>query len=749
MATITSSHPDVPAAGTSRAAVPVFAGALVLSAFLLFAVQPMFARMALPVLGGSPAVWSVATVVFQSLLLVGYAYAHGLAKLPPRVGILVHLSVLALAASTLPIAGPRSVPSASGGGEAFWLAGLFLSAIGLPFAALAASGPLLQAWFVRTGHRRADNPYFLYGASNVGSFAALAAYPVLIEPILPLGTQSMAWSLGYAALVGLIGVCGILAGSGPAAPMPQATTTARSSAPTAAQRLGWTAVAAIPSGLLVAVTAHISTDIAAIPLLWVIPLALYLLTFIVAFRDGGGTPNRLLLLAQAGGTGIVLALIGVGSSLTLGLLAHLGLFVVTAFLCHQQLYGRRPGPERLTEFYLCLSAGGALGGILCGLAAPLLFSSVLEYPVLLAAALLVRLPTPGRRGTATREAVLVAAVCCGAVGLAYAAVQAGLPAGLGQHVLLALFVVLLALSWRSPVRASVFAFAAMFAAVLFQPGGVARDSVRSFFGVHRIYETQDGRFRLLAHGTTVHGAIRIREDDGAAATGRPEPTTYYGTDAAIGQAIASVREARGGVLGGVSAIGLGAGSLACHARERERWSFYEIDPEVARIARDPARFRFLSACGPDIPVVLGDARLTLAEAPTGQDLIVLDAFSSDSIPVHLVTREAIGLYLAKLGPRGALVLHISNRHLDLTAVLARVGAEHGLVTLVRREAASEPFETRLRAPALVVAMARRPEDLGEIARNPAWQRIEPDPSRRPWTDDYANVLEAMLDRIKR
>ncbi|MGF3021952.1 spermidine synthase [Methylobacterium aquaticum] len=746
----TVTHPGPPLA---RLQVPAVAAALLLSAFLLFSVQPMFTKMVLPSLGGSPATWSVALVVFQALLLGGYVYAHLLARwLGTRTALALHLGLMLVAALSLPIGLPAGWGHPPAESQALWLVGLFVTAVGLPFFALSANGPLLQAWFARSGHPRAGNPYFLYAASNIGSFAALVAYPVLIEPVLPLRLQAEAW-LGGFVLLGLLIVVSGLASSGgstfgdvAAAGSDKVGRAAPASAAPGWRRRGaWIGLALVPSGLLVSVTAHISTDVAAAPFLWVLPLALFLLTFVIAFRDGMGLPGGILLRIQVWGTALALASFVVGLGLWGGLALHLGLFFVSALICHATLYHLRPAPDRLTEFYVCVSLGGVLGGIACGLVAPLVFSRVVEYPLLIVAALACR---PGFFSGSVR------------VWIAEAGPSALAGAGAGAVMLLAGLLLevaalpqllalggaaLLAANWRNPCRltsAGVLALAASLAAT--QTGAAA--SVRSFFGVHRITTTSDGQVRLLMHGTTIHGAMRLTDPDGTAADGSPEPLLYFAPDGAIGTAIRASREARGGSLGSVAVVGLGTGILACHRTNGEAWRYYEIDPAVARIARDPAQFRFLSECGPDMPVVLGDARLTLAHAPGELGLLMIDAFSSDAIPAHLLTREALALYLEKLSPNGVLVMHITNRHLDLSRIVARVGAEFGLSTYVARE--TFPFDpVRFRAAGTVAALARDPAHLGGLAADPAWQRIAPDMNRRPWTDDFSNILQAMADKL--
>ncbi|WP_198157598.1 fused MFS/spermidine synthase [Methylobacterium nodulans] len=715
--------------------------ALFLSAFLLFSVQPLFTKMVLPIFGGSPATWSAALVFFQAALLGGYLYAHLLARfLAPRRAVALHFALMTAALLTLPFHLPTGWEHPPAQGEALWVLGLFTVAIGPPFFALAANGPLLQAWFARSNHPRARDPYFLYATSNIGSFAALLAYPVLIEPLASLRLQAVAWAVGFAMLAALVTCAGCVTGQA------GQSDTAASGAPTTWRcRAAWVGLAFVPSGLLVAVTAHISTDVAAAPLLWVVPLALFLLTFVIAFRDGAARMVRWLAPLQAWGTALAILSLLVNPGLWASLGLHLGLFFVNACLCHTALYRVRPGPAHLTEYYICIALGGVLGGVTCGLLAPHLFSSVLEYPFLLGAALICR---PGNfLGVRTDQARAIAraALVCGL--LTALVVASGLVTGadgVGTRTILALCILLL-VPWKAPLQTTVTGLAALVAFI-----GVGSrpvdESVRSFFGVHSVATSPDGRFRLLKHGTTLHGAMRLFQDDGTPADRRPEPLLYYAPAGPMGVAIRSVRAARGGSLGRVAVIGLGSGSLACAAQESETWTFLEIDPAVIRIARDPARFRFLSECGPAMPIVLGDARRTLAEQPADLGLILFDAFSSDAIPAHLLTEEAVRLALSKLDRTGVLLFHISNRHLDLSRILARVGADLGLTAWLIQETGVSDLGT-MRAAVKLLVLARDPAHLGSLLQDPSWRRVLADPDRRPWTDNYSNILQAVLDQL--
>lgn len=719
----------------------VFSASVFLSAALLFCVEPMFSKMVLPVLGGSAAVWSVAMVVFQAALLAGYGYAHLLARtLAPVRAAMVHLGVLAVAALTLPIGIAQGFATPPETGVTLWLVGLIIASIGLPFAALSASAPLLQNWFAASGHPQARNPYVLYAASNLGSFAALLAYPFLIEPLLTLREQSRLWSIGYAALAMLIATAGLIAARGAD---PAGSHASAGPAPTARQRLSWTALAAIPAGLVVAVTAYITTDVAAAPFLWVAPLALYLLTFVATFRDRPwfSTASVMRLVPVAVAPLAITVLGGSKDNWFAVILVNLGAFLLLALACHGELYRRRPAPARLTEFYLWTSFGGVIGGIFAGLIAPNVFNGTYEYPILIAAALLAMPGMPRDARRFLRDIAPPVAVAA-ALAIAWATFDVRLPlsAGTPFQIGLVALAILMLLTRQRPAWFLGLVLLAFTATQLWQPGLTRVEVVRSFFGVHQVVETADGTHRLLFHGTTIHGAERVRDADGSPVAGRPEPLTYYYFGGPISQAIATARTAQGS-LGRVAAVGLGTGSLACHQHAGEAWTFFEIDPEVVRIARDPKTFRFLAACDPSAAIVLGDARLTIAASPARYDLIVLDAFSSDAIPVHLLTREALALYLSRLNPRGVIVIHISNRHMDLSSVVAAVGAEQGLVTFFKQDAGASDFIKDYRANAAVAVLARNEADLGDLPSQ-GWRRIEPG-TVRAWTDDYSDVLGAI------
>jgi spermidine synthase len=552
--------------------------------------------------------------------------------------------------------------------------------------------------------------------------------------------------IGFVCLAVLVAACAFLAGRRAGEETDAAPKRSVDAAsPGWRERLTWVGLSFVPSSLLVAVTAHISTDVAAMPLLWVAPLALFLLTFVLAFRRQPLLASAAVRHVQIGGTALVLLSIVFFPGLLIALALHLGMFFVNALMCHAALYEKRPSSDRLTEFYVWVSFGGVLGGIFCGLLAPFVFSTVVEYPILLIAALFGHRTMRGGNWRPWEKDGGRAFLACAVVLLVgFALARTLVPADLVSPILAVLSLGALAAAWRAPKQLAPLAITALLAAAILNGDGSA-EHFRSFFGVHKIKRSDDGQYQLLLHGTTLHGAMRLKNADGSPATGRPELMSYYVSEGAIASGISLVREAHGGMLPSVAAIGLGTGSLACHIAAGEAWTFFEIDPEVLRIATDATYFRFLRDCAGNVPVVMGDARLKLEEQSGGQALIVVDAFSSDAIPSHLLTKEAIGLYLSKLTENGAILFHISNRHLDLRRVVARTAAEHGLATFVRSDAFAGPMGPS-RAPSVVAVVTRDPAYVGRMAADNLWRWMQPDLSRRPWTDDFSNIVQAIVDK---
>ncbi len=514
---------DRPAASL-RLTPLLFAATLFVSALLLFSIQPMFAKMVLPKLGGAPAVWSVAMVFFQTVLLGGYAYAHLLHRvLQPRWAAVFHLALVGLTATALPIAIAPGWAAPPSEGTALWLFGLFAVSIGLPFFTLSASAPLLQTWFATSGHRQAGNPYVLYAASNLGSFAALFAYPVFIEPFLTLKTQTAVWSVGFGLLAILLSVVGVFATR--AVPAVAPAETGDDAAVGAVERMRWIALSAVPSGLVIAVTAYLTTDIAAAPFLWVVPLAIYLLTFVAVFRERPWIAHanvvRFVPFAVAP---LAVSLIGGEKVFWLATIAlNLTAFALLTLMCHGEVYARRPSPRRLTEFYLCTSFGGVVGGAFAGLLAPQIFNGNYEYPILIALALLC---TPGLFAAGIRKALTEASpwlALSAALALAWYATRYQPPATLELpfQVLLALLAAAMLFQRQRPVRFFELVILSFAMTALWRPGIAPIETARSFFGVHKVAEVNEGRARLLYHGTTVHGAQWLRNADGTPVTGTP------------------------------------------------------------------------------------------------------------------------------------------------------------------------------------------------------------------------------------
>ena len=744
-------------AGNAALGLWLFAATMFLSALLLFSVQPMFAKMVLPRLGGSPSVWAVSMCFFQAVLLAGYCYAHLLNRWAPgRTAPLVHLGLLAVAALALPIGLPAAWTEPPEGDAYLWLIGALGVGVGLPFFAVSANAPLLQSWFARSGHPHASDPYFLYGASNLGSLIALLAYPFVIEPVAGLGLQTRLWASGFLVLGLAIAACGWVMSLGSrqsVATVADAMSAARDACPTLAERAGWVGLAAVPSGLLVAYTSFVTTDIASAPFIWVLPLAMFLLTFVLVFKEKPlfGHDWRLLHPALVGVVLYGMMLPG-EQGWVLVSLTGTAAFFLTTIVAHRELYERRPASRHLTEFYLWMSLGGVLGGMFAALIAPRIFNVVWEFPLLLVLGLACR-PGVFARVLAADEVKRYAMIGAGVIVAACAAVQAMrcglLPVTTLPRILfmggLGIAAVLLT---RDVVR-QLGLVALMGVMLVVMPSAINRgDAERSFFGVHRMTQTADGQMRLLMHGTTIHGAERIVDRSGSR-TADAKPATYYYPGGPMARGVDAARVASGKLETGlrVGIVGLGAGSMACYARPGEAWRFYEIDPVVARIARDPSRFSFLSRCQPDARIVLGDARLTLAKEPAaGFDYLVVDAFSSDSVPVHLLTVEALRLYLGKLTPHGILALHVSNRHLDLVDVVAAGTREiPGLRTLLADDRIRDTgFDV---ATSHVVFITRSAAAMQPLRVFPYMVPM-PATETPAWTDDYSDILGAILRKRK-
>ena len=719
----------------------LFLGTVLLGSFLLFLTQPMIARMALPRLGGAPAVWNSAMLVYQALLLGGYAYAHWLARLRPRLQAGVHLSLFALAALWLPI-GLTSAFLPPQSSPALWAPWFLMTSIGPLFFVVSAQAPLMQRWFALESTR--GDPYSLYAVSNLGSFAGLIAYPLLAEPLLRLDQQSLLWSAGYALLVLLVAGCALTVPPGAAEAVP-----ARHSAPPGARRIaGWIALAAVPSGLMLSTTTHLTTDIVAVPLLWVLPLGLYLLSFVVAFARRRALTEFITVLAPliiliTGGFAFAAGARRPFFSATLGL----SLLFVTAVALHGEMYRLRPAPDRLTAFYLAMAVGGVLGGIFCALLAPSLFDWTYEHPLLiLAAALLVpqapllrwleRLWAPPRRKWLSLLVPAAAFAVSFAVDGPHALVS-GTAATVGSAAI-ALFA-LASLGRR-------LVFAACLAALMLSYGGWSTLDVsinwetrtRSYFGIYTITDNPARTAVTLTHGTTLHGL------QNRAAGERLEPTTYYTPRSGVGLAMRSA-ETLYGSEARIGVVGLGTGTLACYALPGQDWRFFEIDPAIVDIATRSGFFSFIPACAPDARIILGDARLSLArEARAALDILAVDAFSSDVVPMHLLTREALDVYGRALQPRGLLLVHISNRYVDLEPVVAAAAAAGGWRAMILAHYPGIDETLSRTSASIWVALSRDPVMLANLrsasGADDRWHELRARPGFEGWTDDHASIL---------
>jgi hypothetical protein len=741
----------LPASSGHAAVLAAFGGTLFLSALLLFSVQPVFAKMVLPKLGGTPAVWAVSMVFFQAALLAGYCYAHALNRwLPARLAPLLHLALCGAAALALPFGLPE-MGDPPAGDAYFWLIGVLTLGVGLPFFAVSANAPLLQAWFARTGHPSAADPYFLYGASNLGSFVALLAYPFLIEPAFGLSVQAAVWTGGFVLLAVMIAGCGVLVATSrvTASALPRNGAGPTGASVTWAARATWIGLAFVPSGLLVAFSTYIATDIASAPLLWVIPLALFLATFMLVFCERPHVPHASMLFMQPVMT--TLAILGFSWPGTAGAMmgASFGFsaFFITMMVCHRELYERRPAATHLTEFYLWMSFGGVLGGIFAAIIAPQMFNAIYELPLLLLAGLACRpgLGAAFDEGSQRRGAIIVLAGGIAAVAVLAIGYRLQLVSEL-HGLLTAAFIYMIAaaaLFIMRDKRLAELSIATVIAMAVFLAPSAQNlgYSERSFFGVHRVQMLPGGEARMLMHGTTLHGIERLIGPDGKPIE-KPVPASYFHPTSPMARGVDIARSRTGGGQPyRVGVVGLGTGSMACYKRAGESWRYFEIDPTVVRIARDASLFRFMSHCDPAADVVLGDARLTLAREPAQRfDYLVIDAFSSDAVPVHLLTREAILLYLEKLSPDGLLALHISNRHLDLVGVASALA---GSIPGIHAAYVYGRGDGSVYAPGSGVAFISRSQSTMAAVMEMPGARTPPASSYRPWTDDRSDILSVL------
>lgn len=724
----------------------LFACTLFLSAALLFSVQPLIAKILLPSLGGSPAVWNTCMVFFQALLLAGYGYAHLVAtrltfRLQAALQVLLLLSAFGVLGwnwheAEVPIGLSARHSPPTDAHPSMWLLTALLGMVGLPFFVLSTSAPLLQRWFTRAGHESSRDPYFLYAASNLGSLLALLCYPFLLEPNLALAAQAKCWTLGIGSLILFTLLCAGAVWRQPttATQAPPVTT-----APiTIRQRLHWLVLAFVPSSLMLGVTTYITTDLAAIPLLWVIPLALYLLSFVLVFAQRPLVPQAILVRALPIGVVLVVVALLLGRLQSIWQLIplHLFAFFVVALVCHGQLAQRRPGTDRLTEFYLWMCFGGVLGGVFNALLAPMLFQGgVLEYPlVLLLACVLqpMKKADPGQASITWLDVGLPLGVALLEILLPIAGRLAGLD--VTSIVFVALGLVCYTFAQR-PVRFALCLGVLLMPFWVMEAHSDVLDMERNFFGSVRVVKDEEHNQHLLVHGNTLHGMQKLDAEH------RREPLTYFTRSGPIGQVFDAYARRPASIR--VAVAGLGVGTLAAYAQPDQDWTFYEIDPAVVRLARDKRYFTFLSDCrARRKQEILGDARLQLAQASDCHfGLIILDAFSSDSIPTHLLTREALAVYRTKLASGGMIVFNITNRYLDLEPLMGDLAEDAGMVCFTRADRNVTKEERAAgKAPSRWIVMADSVADLGGIAHDQRWQFVPGHGGGFLWTDDFSNLF---------
>ena len=722
----------------------LFSVTLFISAGLLFWIQPLIAKTLLPVLGGAPAVWNTCLLFFQSLLLLGYLYAiASISLLSLRAQAAVHVFLILLTAIYLfrssvhaPVlsALPQHNPT-------IWLLETLLVSVGLPFFIISSSSPLFQSWFSRLRHRRAVDPYFLFAASNAGSLIALVAFPLVLEPSSGVSEQHQLWRVGFVVLVALTCVIALAV-----KPLANASIDPIQSDPnnklTVFRRLRWLALSFVPSSLMLGVTTYITADVAAVPLLWVIPLALYLITFVVAFtRKPFASLNRPVTV----GALVVTLILASGATEPpwVLILANLGFFFVAALMCHAQLADDRPSATHLAEYYLWIALGGSLGSVFNVLVAPILFSSILEYPFAIVLACMLQRCDPrssDRRLNKNNylDVIYPLGLYVLTVSLAILVVYLR-PSSSAIKLFIVLGIPLIVINhfFRArPLRFALGLSAVMLASVYYT-GATDRTLhvVRNFFGITRVSTDSTGQINSLYSGNTVHGRQFVDQSR------RCEPLSYHHENGPLGQVMAVFNAAPANQR--VAVIGLGVGAMAAYSKPSQQWTFYEIDRDVIYLARNSQYFTYLTNCASaSVGVVEGDARLNLQNAPEGNyGLIVLDAFSSDAIPIHLVTQQALDLYLSKLAEGGILAFHISNRSLNLKPILADLAESRNLICIGFDDLKPGSFEGK--DPSQWVVMARSPEEISNLSINSQWERLNGRRGARVWSDDFSNIIQAV------
>ena len=715
----------------------------------MFVLQPLFGKLLLPLLGGTPAVWNSCMVFYQSLLFLGYLYAHLIAsRLHPQRQVIVHLSVIALSLLALPIALPENLIPPTQNNPTFWIFSTLALAIGLPFFILSTTSPLMQKWFSNIGHKNSADPYFLYAASNTGSLVSLLSYPFLIEPNWGLSAQQADWSMGYLGLCILIALCGAAQWknyqASQLADSPLTTKITQAPLLSWKTKLYWGALAFVPSSLLLGLTNFISTDIASVPLLWIIPLTVYLLSFVIVFSRWNDKSHSWLIKLQPLFFIPFVAYAFINPA-DLPYWAYLGFHVIAFFfavmVCHGELAAQRPHSAHLTTYYLIMSFAGMLGGMFNTFLAPFVFNGIYEYPLMIIAALLLR-PSAAELSVKEVAMQLIDPLLLLGIGVGIYFSVTNL-IGYFDGIVISLIILTIAVYF---MRKRVVAYAGLIGVIICAAMSLHHAEShtlmqeRTFFGVMAVRESvltdennQPETYHELFHGTTKHGAQRL------IASESKTPLTYYSRPSPMGQLFKTFDQVNENWNIGV--VGLGAGALACYAKPSQTWTLYEIDPLVVDIAKNTAYFTYLSQCAPNAVSEVGDARLSLQNKPDGSfDLLMMDAFSSDAVPTHLLTKEAIELYFKKLKPNGILAFHITNRHLLLKKVVSIHAEQMHLAALINE------FKPQTDAPLIVatdwVVLAKNSDTLKPLQTSQigSWQKMPLYFDMPAWTDDFTNIV---------
>ncbi|GDX85568.1 hypothetical protein LBMAG43_16100 [Methylococcaceae bacterium] len=713
----------------------------------MFVLQPLFGKLLLPLLGGTPAVWNSCMVFYQSILFLGYLYAHLLGtRLKPNHQIIVHLAVISLSFLALPVSLPENLIPPTEGNPTPWLFSTLALAIGLPFFVLSTTAPLIQKWFAHVGHHNSHDPYFLYAASNTGSLVSLLSYPFLIEPNWGLNAQQSDWTLGYVGLCLLIAACGFaLWKNYQSIENENAPISASIASPLSWKtKFYWGALAFVPSSLLLGLTNFISTDIASVPLLWIIPLTVYLFSFVVVFSRWNDKSHAWFVRLQPVFLIPFVAYAFINPAdlpYWMYLFFHVIAFFFAIMVCHGELAAQRPHSQHLTTYYLIMSFAGMLGGMFNTFVAPFVFNGIYEYPLMIIAALLLR-PSLKKLSFKETSLQLIDPILLLIIGAGIYFSVSNLT-DYFDGVVISLCVLTIGVYF---LRQRVVAYAGLMGVIISAAMSLHHAEShtlmqeRTFFGVMAVRESvltdekgQPETYHELFHGTTKHGAQRLIP------TESKTPLTYYSRPSPMGQLFKTFDAQNANWNIGV--VGLGAGALACYAKTSQRWTLYEIDPLVVDIAKNPAYFSYLSQCAPNAASEIGDARLSIQNKPDGTfDLLMMDAFSSDAVPTHLLTREAIDLYFKKLKPNGILAFHITNRHLLLKKVVSIHAEQMKLAALIQE------FKPQTVAPLIVatdwVVLAKNPETLKPLQASQigSWQKMPLYFDMPAWTDDFTNIV---------